>query len=132
MGDLGLDFDSSDARTWEPIMPPPVRDALERAITLLVAGRLDELEQLDEGGRMKADEWRQRIREYGRILVEPPSSDLDSADVIPLKGSENEAWSVSYRLCTEQESKSDLMLELTVRYVGGDHVHIEVDDLRVA
>jgi len=52
--------------------------------------------------------------------------------VIPLTGSENEAWSVWYRLWTEQESKSDLMLELTVRYVGGDDVHIEVDDLRVA
>jgi len=73
-----------------------------------------------------------RRSEYSRTLVEPPSSDLDSADVIPLKGSENEAWSVWYRLWTEQESKSDLMLELTVRYVGGDDVHIEVDDLRVA
>jgi hypothetical protein len=36
--------------------PAPVRLALERVVPLLVAGSHDELERLDRGGRMRADE----------------------------------------------------------------------------
>ena len=114
------------------MMPAPVRVALERVVSLLVAGRFDELERLDRGGRMKADEWRRRVNEYGKTLIEPPREDLDTADIVPLGGFENEAWSVRYELWTREQAKSDLSVELTVRYIGGDDVNIEIDDLRVA
>jgi hypothetical protein len=114
------------------MMPAPVRAALERVVSLLVAGRFDELERLDRGGRMKADEWRRRVKEYGRTLVQPPRADLETADIVPLQGSGNRAWSVRYPLWTREEAKSDLSVELTVRYNGGDDVDIEIDDLRVA
>jgi len=114
------------------MIPIPVRAALEQVVSLLVAGRLDELEQIDRGGRMRADEWRSRLAEYGRTITKPPDPDFESADIIPLRGQENAAWSVWYRLWTEEECKSDLRISLKVRYRGGDDVEIEVDDLRVA
>jgi hypothetical protein len=101
-------------------------------VSLLVVGRLDEIERIDRGGRMKAGEWRSRLGAYGRTLTHPPPSDFDSADIVPLRGQEDSAWSVWYRLWTEEEGKSDLGLGLTVRYRGGDDVEIEADDLRVA
>ncbi len=114
------------------MIPNPVRAALEQVVALLVAGRLDELERIDRGGRMRAEEWRSRLAEYGRTVTQPPDPDFESADIVPLRGQENTAWSVWYRLWTEEEGRSDLAIELTVRYRGGDDVEIEVDDLRVA
>lgn len=97
---------------------------------MLVAGRFDDLERLDEGGRMKAGEWRRGLDEFGKTLIAPPPEDLESADVIPVSGT-NDSWSVWYRLWTKQEGKSDLSLELTVRDSGGGQMHIELDGLRV-
>ncbi len=114
------------------MIPPPVRIALERVISLLVQGDLNGIERLDAGHRTRADEWQARLRQYGRTLALPPPSDLETADVVPLQGYESTAWSVWYRLWTREEGKSDLGVELTVRYTGGDDVQIEVDDLRVA
>jgi hypothetical protein len=114
------------------LIPPPVRVALERVVSLLVAGDLKEIERLDAGHRTRADEWQARLQAYGRTLALPPPSDFETADVAPLHGQESTAWSVWYRLWTREEGKSDLGVELTVRYSGGDDVQIEVDDLRVA
>src|SRR5260370_42403111 len=112
--------------------PAPVRLALERVVPLLVGGRFDELERLDRGGRMKADEWRERVNEYGKTLIEPPRDDLDNAVIVPTRGSEDKEWYVRYELWTSEEGKSDLSVELTVRSLGDDDVELEIDDLRVA
>ncbi len=79
---------------------------------------------------MKAGEWRRRLDEFGKTLITPPREDLESADVIPVPGT-NDAWSVWYRLWTKQEGKSDLSLQLTVRDSGAGKMRIELDDLRV-
>jgi len=80
---------------------------------------------------MKAGEWRRGVEEYGKKLILPPPEDLDTADVVSLRGSEDSAWSVWYRLWTEEEGKSDLSVELTVRSIGGDDMNVTLDDLRV-
>ena len=80
---------------------------------------------------MKADEWRARIADYGRMLRQPPDQDFESADVVSLAGYEASGWSVWYRLWTQEEGKSDLGVELTV-YYDGRTLEIQADDLRVA
>jgi hypothetical protein len=92
---------------------------------------MEDIQRIDRGGRMKADEWGTRIAEYGRTLKTPPQGDFESSDVAPLRGQEGSAWSVWYRLWTEEEGRSDLGVQLTVRY-DGHAVKIEADDLRVA
>jgi hypothetical protein len=101
---------------------------LERVVSLLVAGELEELQRMDRGGRMRSDEWRARLNEYGRTLITPPASDFVTADVVRITG--QSAWSVWYRLWTADEGKSDLGLELTVRDRGAD-TDVELEDLRV-
>ena len=98
---------------------------------MLVASDLDAIERLDAGHRAKADEWRDRLAEYGKTLVTPPAGDYDSADVIQLRD-EKSAWSVWYRLWTAEEGQSDLGIELTVRLMLNNAIQIEVDDLLVA
>jgi hypothetical protein len=113
------------------VIPDPVRSALDEIVPLLVAGRMEDIQRIDRGGRMKADEWRTAIAEYGKTLRKPPQGDFETADVIPLQGQEGSAWSVWYRLSTVEEGKSDLGVHLTVHY-DGHTVEIEVDDLVVA
>jgi hypothetical protein len=114
-----------------PVIPDPVQSALDEIVSLLVADRMEEIQRIDRGGRMKADEWRTTIAEYGRTLRKPPPGDFESSDVIPLRGQEGSAWSVWYRLWTVEEGKSDLGVQLTV-YYDGQIVVIEVDGLLVA
>jgi hypothetical protein len=112
-------------------MTPPVYEALKQVVTLMADGRFEAIEDIDQGGRMSAVDWKRRVREYGRTIVTPPEDDYVSADVVPIVTSDVPAWSVWYRLWTREEGKSDLAIELTVRYPGGDKVAIDVDDLRV-
>jgi hypothetical protein len=112
------------------VIPDPVRSALDEIVPLLVAGRMEDIQRIDRGGRMKADEWRTRIAEYGKTLRKPPQGDFETSDVIPLQGQEGSAWSVWYRLWTVEEGKSDLAVELTV-YYDGQNVEIDADSLRV-
>jgi hypothetical protein len=112
------------------VIPGPVQSALDEIVPLLVADRMEDIQRIDRGGRMKAHEWRTRIAEYGKTLKSPPQGDFESSDVIPLQGQEGSAWSVWYRLWTVEEGKSDLAVELTV-YYDGQTVEIDADGLRV-
>ena len=96
----------------------------------MVAGKLGAIERLDRSGRMRATDWQNAIKEYGRTLREPPRNDFEAANVVPLRGQEDCAWSVWYRLWTKEEGRSDLTVELTVR-LRGDDVEIDADGLRV-
>jgi hypothetical protein len=113
------------------VIPNPVQSALDEIVPLLVAGRMEDIQRIDRGGRMKADEWRTRIAEDGKTLTRPPQGDFESSDVVPLHGKEGSAWSVWYRLWTREEGKSDLGVQLTVHH-DGHTLEIEADDLRVA
>ena len=80
------------------MIPPPVRSALKQVVALLFAGNFDELQKLDRAGRMKAGEWRDRVKQYGKTLVDPGPDEFESADVVPITGSDTTAWSVHCRL----------------------------------
>ena len=113
------------------MIPEPVSLALKQIVPLVVAGRMEDIERIESGGRMKPEEWRTRIKDYGRKLTLPPPGDFELADVVPMQGKDRSGWSVWYRLWTEEEGRSDLGLQLLVFDQGGI-IKLEVDDLRVA
>jgi hypothetical protein len=113
------------------MIPEPVRAALDQVIPLLVADRMEDIERIERGGRMKAGEWRRAIAQYGRTLTTSPSDDFDAASVVPMQDQHRSGWSVWYRLWTKEEGRADLGVQLTV-YYDGRNVEIEADDLRVA
>lgn len=73
------------------------------------------------------------MNEYGRTLVMPPETAYDNIDVIPIRGSEPQAYSVRFRLYTKEEGQSDLEVQLTLTDRGtGEEMGIQLDGILVA
>lgn len=71
--------------------------------------------------------------EYCRTLVMPPETAYDNIDVIPIRGSEPQAYSVRFRLYTKEEGQSDLEVQLTLMDRGtGEEMGIQLDGILVA
>lgn len=105
---------------------------LRRVVELLVQHDYAGLERLTRGVRLPASEMAGAIREYGRTLVMPPADAYSQADVMPIDGSSPEAYSVDFRLYTEEEGRSDLEIRLTLIDTGVEGMmKVELDDILV-
>lgn len=96
----------------------------------LVSGDYDLLINQYPASRVSGKELRSVIRDYGRRLVSPPLNAYQNLDAIRVKDADVPTWSVRAPLWTEEEGRSDLTLEMTVR-LGPGSSSVEIDDLRV-
>jgi len=95
-------------------------------ITLLVGAQYRQIEGLTHGITMSAEEIQTAISEYGRTLILPSSDAYELLDVIRANNVGLEQYSVRMPLWTQEEGRSDLTLELTVKIVG-ENVEVALD-----
>jgi len=106
---------------------------LRVVVELLVRHDYGGLERMTGGERLRASEMEAAIRDYGRTLVMPLAEDFLRADVIPVQESSPPAYSVRFRIYTEEEGLSDLELQATL--VGdpdAETLSVELDNIIVA
>ena len=99
-------------------------------ITMLVGAQYRQIEELTNGIRLSAREIQTAITEYGRTLALPPNSAYELLDIIRVNHVDLEQYSVRMPLWTQEEGRSDLTLELTVKIVG-ENLEVALDDIHV-
>jgi hypothetical protein len=108
----------------------PFKADVERVVALLTAGAYDELASWTNGKRLSSVDLAAAVQSYGRTLIQPPSEAFNSLDVVRIKDAQPPAWSVRVDLWSEEDGRSYLTLELTVRRSENGY-DVEVDDLHV-
>jgi hypothetical protein len=111
--------------------------AIERTLREIV-GRLvrkdyQGLELLTHATRLRAQEIEAGVRDYGRTLVLPPPEAFSRADIVPIQGTNPPAYSVRFRLYTQEEGASDLELQATFVGQSDDEMMVvQLDNIIVA
>ena len=106
---------------------------VREVVGMLVRGEYLELEELTNAMRLRASDIQAGVEEYGRRLVLPPNSAYDNIDAIAVVGSSPSAYSIRFRLYTEEDGASDLELRLTlVDHGPSGGIQVQLDDLLVA
>ena len=123
------------SRSSEKAMIPTnsIVRTLGAVVELLVRRDYAELERLTGGACLRASEIERGVRDYGRTIVLPPPEAFFHADVIPIRGAVPPAYSVRFRLYTQEEGLSDLELQAT--FVDDAHdetMRVEIDNIIVA
>jgi hypothetical protein len=113
-----------------PLNRAQIREIVRDVISQLVAGNYDALEQRTGGTRLSAEEMREAVAEYGRQLRMPPTEALEDMVIVDITAPGPAAWSVVSDLWTEEEGRSDLSLELTLREEKHG-ITIEIDNIHV-
>jgi len=111
--------------------PIEIEGTVYSVLEKLAHGRFEELEQSLDRALISAETMKQAIAEYGRHLVVPPPGWQSSLDVVPVKGSAPQAWSVVTPLWTREEGRSDLSLELTIVVGNGGCRILQIENLHV-
>lgn len=107
-----------------------LRQPVRQVIELLVAGKYTEVEALTNSIRLSAQEIAKAITDYGRQLVLPPADAFGLMDVVEVRNAKPRRWSITMRLWTQEEGRSDLSLELTLS-ADAQSFAIELDDIHV-
>lgn len=107
-----------------------ILSATKNVLDHLVRGEYAQLEALTNGVRLREEQIRSAIRQYGRQLVSPPESAYASLDIVEVRGSRPRRWSVTIPVWTAEEGRSDLSVELTV-IEQPSGIQIELDDIHV-
>ena len=118
-------------------MTPDAAKKIERTlwelVGLLVEKDYGAIEQLTHGVRLPADDIRQTVDDYGRTLMIPPAEAFSAIDVVPIRSTSPEQFSVRFRLSTLEEGSSDLEIQATLIDEAGTTVmRIELDGTLVA
>jgi len=100
--------------------------AVVSVVHLLVTREYDVLVAMTHGRRLSASELQFAVEAYGRTLVELPQEALDGLDVVQIEGEEPPVFSVLVDLWTQEEGRSDLILELRLieRFQGAHEIEI--------
>jgi hypothetical protein len=104
--------------------------AVRKVVEFLVGGDFEGAERLTRGVRLSADAIKGAVHDYGGTLVFPPATAFDDVDVIGIADSEPPRWSIRFDLWTEEEGRSDLSIEMTIRE-SPEGAQIELDNIHV-
>jgi hypothetical protein len=107
------------------------RDTARRLVEMLVAGDYEGVALASRDRRLRAEQLRQAVEEYGRELRMPPEVVFDNLDLNEIEGAIPRAWWVSVDLWTVEEGRSDLTLEIRLTDTGGELYDIEIDNLHI-
>ena len=102
---------------------------VEMLVKFLAEKKYDELAELTDTIRMRAEEIAEAIDSYpGKIISEIRPEDLD---LIEINTPKEECWSVDVRLHADEEGPSDLIMSLTLIESNTDCYNVEIDDIHV-
>jgi hypothetical protein len=103
----------------------------EAMLRCVVAQDFDALLRLAPRSRLTAEKVREAVTEYGRRPVMPPAPIEELWDVVAVRGSHPQSWSVNLPLWTEEEGRSDLTLAMQFTDSEAEFYSVEIDDLHV-
>ncbi len=109
-----------------------IERTLRDIVSLLVRKDYATLEKMTNGVRLRVAEIDARITEYGRTIAFPPAVAFRDIDVIPIRASVPQAYSIRFRLYTVEEGKSDLELQATfIENPAAEEMRVEIDNIIV-
>lgn len=106
-------------------------EIVRKVVALLAAKNYRELEILSAGIRLTADQIEYAVRDYGRTIIPLPSDGVMLIDYVAIQGAHPPAWSVFVPLFTQEEGRSDLSVDLTLKKSELGSLAIELNDVRV-
>jgi hypothetical protein len=111
-------------------MTEKLRQLVIQIVALLAACEYQRVFELTRGIRMKTEEIQRAIHDYGKSIVAPPDNAYQLLDIVRVRNTEVEQYSIRMPLWTQEEGRSDLTLGLTVK-VFDDNLNVELDDIHV-
>jgi hypothetical protein len=111
-------------------MNEQLNEPVRQVVTLLVAGKYAELENLTHGIRLKAKDIADAVSDYGGKLIQPPDEAFGLMNVVQIQNVRPKRWSIAMPLWTKEEGRSDLTLEITAIDQQSGFA-IELDDVHV-
>ena len=111
-------------------MKEKIKLIVGQILSWLAVGDFAKLVELTKGVRMSDDEIKRAIRDYGKTICTPPKRAFDLMDVVAIRNAAIPQFSVRMPLWTEEEGRSDLTLELTIR-IPDKSIEVELDDIHV-
>lgn len=111
-------------------MQDKIQKTVAELIALLASARYVDVEAMTRSIRLTATEIDAAIKGYGRQLIEPPVDAWQFMNIVPVRSSSPQRWSVVMPLWTIEEGRSDLSLECTA-IQNGESVVLELDDIHV-
>lgn len=113
-------------------MSGKIESTLRNIMSLFVRKDYMALEKLSKGVRLKASEIKEGITEYGRTLVFPPPEAFPNVDVIPIRVSVPQEYSIRFNFYTVEEGESDLQLQATfIDDPTTEQMRVETNDILV-
>lgn len=110
------------------MIPHKFRRPLKDLVDELIKGNFAKLEADGRAGRLSAEDLKSVLTDYNRTFIPLPESEFDTMEMFPRVKSDGHTWGVDLDLFTEEEGRSDLTLQLTVRDAG-EVIVTEIDDL---
>lgn len=98
-------------------------------VDCLAEMKYDELAQITDTIRMRAEEIEEAINSYPGMII--PTVRPEDLDVIKIDTTKEECWSVNVKLHTNEESPSDLTMLLTLVESEASYYNVELDDIHV-
>lgn len=111
-------------------MNEKIKLVVRQMIAWLVAGDFESIVKMTQGVRMSSVEIKTAIQDYGRTLSIPPESAFGFMSSVEAQGTKVPQFSVHMPLWTREEGRSDLTMELTIKFPDEDTA-VELDDIHV-
>jgi hypothetical protein len=115
----------------KPIDSAKLRVTVNALTDRLVKGDYEGLCRLAHSCRVRPADMERVVREYGRHLVALPVNGFQAVEVISVRDTQPQRWSVVVPLWSREEGRSDLSLELTVEDSDAPTYPVGIDDLHV-
>jgi hypothetical protein len=106
-----------------------IENTVRYVYTLLLSKNYEDLEIFTNSNRLRADEIKESVEEYGRQLI--PYPEKIELDVIEVSGSSPQEWNVVAPIYTVEEGISDLSIELSLEENDEPIFKTELDNIRV-
>jgi hypothetical protein len=96
----------------------------------LAAGEYDALVRDGRAGRLTAQELREAVGGYATLIPLPDDAFDVGGDAYLVDGTDPPEWAIDQNLWTRDGGRSDLTLQLDMRFRDGDY-RLEITDLHV-
>ena len=114
----------------EGSIPGFVRLPIAELVRDLAAGEYDALVRDGRAGRLTAQELREAVGGYATRIPLPDDAFDVGGDAYLVDGTDPPEWAIDQNLWTRDGGRSDLTLQLDVRFRDGDY-RLEITDLHV-
>jgi hypothetical protein len=108
-----------------------LQNTLTKLYKLFVEEQYSDIFDWSNGIRLTEEQIREAIKDYGEVIIFPPTTFFNDVDIVEINSSNPSKWAVTFPFWTKNEGKSDLSVEITCIDSLDDIYTIEVDNIHV-